>query len=160
MRTARHPEANGEPRGLPRRGASATGRSAEGWLVRSLYRDDKLSQPEIARRLDRHKSWVCRQLVLVEALDLAVQADVRLGLLVPRAAIALAALPRGNQVPASAVVIRRGLTVRQTERLIAMHALRIDIDGPSYRQHVAHERAAGRDGKLAQRAPRRDADRG
>jgi hypothetical protein len=30
----------------------------EGWLVRHLYRDDHLSQPEIARRLDRHKSWV------------------------------------------------------------------------------------------------------
>jgi hypothetical protein len=88
-------------------------------LVRSLYRDDKLSQPEIARRLDRHKSWVCRRLVLVEALDPAVQADVRLGLLAPRAAIALAALPRGNQVAASAVVIRRGLTVAQTERLVA-----------------------------------------
>jgi ParB/RepB/Spo0J family partition protein len=91
----------------------------QGWLVRSLYRDDKLSQSEIARRLDRHKSWVCRRLVLVEALDLAVQADVRLGLLAPRAAIALAALPRGNQVPASAVVIRRGLTVQQTERMVA-----------------------------------------
>lgn len=91
----------------------------QGWLVRSLYRDDKLSQPEIARRLDRHKSWVCRRLILVEALDLAVQADVRLGLIAPRAAIALAALPRGNQVAASAVVIRRGLTVAQTERLVA-----------------------------------------
>ncbi|HEX6692240.1 MAG TPA: ParB/RepB/Spo0J family partition protein, partial [Burkholderiales bacterium] len=91
----------------------------QGWLIRSLYRDDKLSQPEIARRLDRHKSWVCRRLVLVEALDLAVQGDVRLGLLAPRAAIALAGLPRGNQVPAAAVVIRRGLTVLQTERLVA-----------------------------------------
>ena len=91
----------------------------QGWLVRSLYRDDKLSQPEIARRLDRDKSWVCRRLILVEALDLAVQADVRLGLIAPRAAIALAALPRGNQVAASAVVIRRGLTVAQTERLVA-----------------------------------------
>ncbi len=91
----------------------------QGWLVRSLYRDDKLSQPEIARRLDRHKSWVCRRLILVEALDLAVQADVRLGLIAPRAAIALAALPRGNQVAASAVVIRRGLTVAQTEQLVA-----------------------------------------
>lgn len=90
----------------------------EGWLVRSLYRDDHLSQPEIARRLDRHKSWVCRRLILVEALDPAVQADVRIGLLAPRAAIALAGLPRGNQEPASAVVIRRGLTVRQTERLV------------------------------------------
>ena len=91
----------------------------EGWLVRSLYRDDHLSQPEIARRLDRHKSWVCRRLILVEALDLAIQADVRLGLVAPRAAIALAALPRGNQEAAAAVVIRRGLTVPQTEHLVA-----------------------------------------
>ena len=53
----------------------------EGWLVRSLYRDDGLSQPEIARYLDRHKSWVCRRLMLVEALDPVVQADVRVGLL-------------------------------------------------------------------------------
>jgi ParB-like chromosome segregation protein Spo0J len=91
----------------------------EGWLVRSLYRDDHLSQPEIARRLERHKSWVCRRLILVEALDPAVQADVRLGLLTPRAAVALRQLPRGNQHAASAVVIRRGLTVRQTELFVA-----------------------------------------
>jgi hypothetical protein len=39
--------------------------------------------------------------------------------LAPLAAIALAALPRGNQAAVSAVVIRRGLTVRQTERLAA-----------------------------------------
>lgn len=90
----------------------------EAWLVRSLYRDDGLSQPEIARRLSRHKSWVCRRLLLVEALDPTVQADVRLGLIAPRAAVALSALPRGNQHAASAVVIRRGLTVRQTELFV------------------------------------------
>jgi hypothetical protein len=28
----------------------------EAWLVRSLYRDDGLGQPEIARRMHRHKS--------------------------------------------------------------------------------------------------------
>jgi ParB/RepB/Spo0J family partition protein len=91
----------------------------EGWLVRSLYRDDRLSQPEIACRLGRHKSWVCRRLLLVEALDPAVQAEVRLGLLSPRAAVTLSQLPRGNQRPASAVVIHRGLTVRQTELFVA-----------------------------------------
>lgn len=91
----------------------------EAWLVRSLYREDGLTQPEIARRLSRHKSWVCRRLLLVEALDTAVQADVRLGLLAPRAAVALSALPRGNQKAASEVVIRRGLTVRQTELFVA-----------------------------------------
>ncbi len=90
----------------------------EGWLVRSLYRDDGLTQPEIARRMSRHKSWVCRRLMLVEALDPVVQADVRLGLLAPRAAVAVGRLPRGNQPAASAVVVRRGLTVRQTELLV------------------------------------------
>lgn len=91
----------------------------EGWLIRSLYREDSLSQGVIAKRLGRHKSWVCRRLMLVEALEPAVQADVRLGLLAPRAAVAVGQLPRGNQHAAAGVVIRRGLTVRQTELLVA-----------------------------------------
>jgi ParB-like chromosome segregation protein Spo0J len=90
----------------------------EAWLVRSLYREDRISQPEIARRMGRHKSWVWRRLMLVEALDPIVQADVRLGLIAARAAVAVSRLPRGNQQAASAVVIRRGLTVRQTELLV------------------------------------------
>jgi ParB/RepB/Spo0J family partition protein len=91
----------------------------EAWLIRSLYRDEGLSQPAIAARLGRHKSWVFRRLMLVEALDPAVQADVRLGLLAPRAATAVSQLPRGNQHGLAAVVIRRGLTVRQTELVVA-----------------------------------------
>jgi ParB/RepB/Spo0J family partition protein len=91
----------------------------EAWLIRSLYRDDGLSQPAIAARLGRHKSWVFRRLMLVEALDPAVQADVRLGRLAPRAATAMSQLPRGNQQGLAGVVIRRGLTVRQTEMLVA-----------------------------------------
>lgn len=91
----------------------------EGWLIRSLYRDDNLSQPTIAQRLGRDKSWVCRRLMLVESLDESVQADVRLGLLVPRAAMAIAQLPRGNQADAAEFAIRRGMTVRQTELFIA-----------------------------------------
>jgi len=114
----------------------------EAWLVRSLYRDDGLSQPEIARRMGRHKSWVCRRLMLVESLDPIVQSDVRLGLLAPRAAVAVGRLPRGNQNAASAVVMRRGLTVRQTELLVGEvldrdgHAARVELlarrmDAPS-----------------------------
>lgn len=90
----------------------------EAWLVRSLYREDRLSQPDIARLLGRHKSWVWRRLMLVEALDASVQSDVRLGLIAPRAALAVSRLPRGNQVAAGAVVIRRGLTTRQTDLLV------------------------------------------
>jgi ParB/RepB/Spo0J family partition protein len=90
----------------------------EAWIVRALYRDHGLSQGAIAARLGCHKSWVCRRLMLVEALDAGVQADVRLGLLAPRAAVLVAALPRGNQALASGAVIRRGLTVGQTARLV------------------------------------------
>lgn len=90
----------------------------EAWLVRSLYREDRVSQPEIARRMRRHKSWVWRRLMLVEALDPIVQIDVRLGLIAPRAAVAVSRLPRGNQQAASAVVVHRGLTVRQTDALV------------------------------------------
>lgn len=90
----------------------------EAWLVRSLYREDRVAQPEIARRMGRHKSWVWRRLMLVESLDPDVQANVRLGLIAARAAVAVSRLPRGNQQTASAVVIRRGLTVRQTDLLV------------------------------------------
>ena len=90
----------------------------EAWLVRSLYRGVHLSQPEIGARLGRHKSWVSRRLLVAEALDEAVQADVRLGLLAPRAASELAQLPRGNQRPAAQLVTRTGLTVRQTAQLV------------------------------------------
>ena len=90
----------------------------EAWIVRALYRDHGLSQGQIAACLRCHKSWVCRRLTLVEALETSVQADVRLGLLSARAAVLVSALPRGNQTLAAGVVIRRGLTVRQTAILV------------------------------------------
>jgi ParB/RepB/Spo0J family partition protein len=91
----------------------------EAWLVHSLCREHGLMQGAVAQKLGRHKSWVSRRLMLVEALDAAVQADVRLGLLAVRAAVALAQLPRGNQPAAAEVVVRRGLAVRQTEQLVS-----------------------------------------
>ena len=98
-----------------RRGLSAL---EEAWLVRSLYRTHALTQGAIGARLGRHKSWVCRRLLLAEQLNAAVQADVRLGLVTPRAALSLAALPRGNQKAAADVVARRALTTRQTDLLV------------------------------------------
>src|SRR5690606_14883068 len=84
----------------------------------SLYREDGMSLPQIGIAFGRHKSWVWRRLMLAEALDPIVQGDVRLGVLAPRAAVAVSRLPRGNQQAASAVVVRRGLTVRQTDLLV------------------------------------------
>jgi ParB-like chromosome segregation protein Spo0J len=90
----------------------------EGWIVRSLCREHGLSQGAVAHLMSRHKSWVSRRLLLVEALDEVVQADVRLGLLSARSALALAALPRGNQQRAAELVINRGMTTRQAEALV------------------------------------------
>jgi len=112
----------------------------EGWLIRSLYRDHHLTQPAIAARLGRHKSWVFRRLMLVEALDAAVQADVRLGLLAPRAAVVVGQLPRGNQEGAAKVVIRRGLTVRQTGLFVAEL---LDLDDDAARAHAIARRLEG-----------------
>jgi ParB-like chromosome segregation protein Spo0J len=131
----------------------------EAWLVRSLYRDDGLGQPEIARRMRRHKSWVCRRLMLVESLDPAVQADVRLGVLAPRAAIAVARLPRGNQHAASSVVARRGLTVRQTELLVDEV---LELDPAARAEHLVRRMDAppngGKPGPRPTRATRNEAD--
>jgi ParB-like chromosome segregation protein Spo0J len=131
----------------------------EAWLVRSLYRDDHLGQPEIARRMNRHKSWVWRRLMLVESLEPEVQADVRLGLLAPRAAVAVSRLPRGNQKAASSVVVRRGLTVAQTDLLVQEL---LDLETDSARAEFLDRRldgpVPGKPAVSSTRAARSEAD--
>jgi len=90
----------------------------EAWLVRSLYREDRLSQPQIAVLVARHKSWVCRRLALAESLSDELSASVRLGLVTATAAAELARLPRCNQDAVLRVITRRGLTTRQTAQLV------------------------------------------
>ena len=90
----------------------------EAWLVRSLYRDDGLTQPQIAVLLLRHKSWVCRRVALAEDLSDELAASVRLGLLPATAAAELARLQRCNQDEVGRTVMRRGLTTRQTAYLV------------------------------------------
>lgn len=90
----------------------------EAWLCRALCREQHLAQHEVARLLGRHKSWVCRRLMLVEGLDEQVQTDVRLGLLAPRSAVELCRLPRGNQPAAASLSMKRGMTVAQTARMV------------------------------------------
>jgi ParB-like chromosome segregation protein Spo0J len=90
----------------------------EAWLVRSLYREDRLTQPQIALLLSRHKSWVCRRLALAESLSDELTASVRLGLVAARAAAELARLPRGHQDAVMRVITRRGLSTRQSAQLV------------------------------------------
>lgn len=90
----------------------------EAWVVRSLYREDKVDQPHIAQLLGHDKSWVCRRLTLAEELSDELTASVRLGLVSATAAVDLARLQRCNQDAVAQVVARRGLTTRQTSRLV------------------------------------------
>jgi ParB/RepB/Spo0J family partition protein len=113
----------------------------EGWIVRALHRDHGVSQGAIAARMRCHKSWICRRLMLVEALDTSLQADVRLGLLSTRAAVLLSALPRGNQSAAAGAVIGRGLTVRQT--VVLVREL-VDAPGPEEAAAVLARWSSGR----------------
>lgn len=90
----------------------------EGWLVRWLIREHGLSQGGIAKLMGKHKSWVSRRLMLVDSLEPTVQSDVRLGLLTPRSALSVAALPRGNQQQAAELIMNHGMTTRQAEWLV------------------------------------------
>ncbi len=90
----------------------------EGWLVRWLRRKHGLSQGGIAKLMGKHKSWVSRRLMLVDSLELTVQSDLRLGLLSPRSAQSIAALPRGNQQQAAELIMNQGMTTQQAERLV------------------------------------------
>ena len=90
----------------------------EGWLVRSLYREDALTQPQIAMLMERHKSWVCRRLALAEDLSDELTANVRLGLISATAAGELGRLQRCNQDEVAGLVARCGLTTRQVARLV------------------------------------------
>jgi ParB/RepB/Spo0J family partition protein len=90
----------------------------QAWVIRALYREDHLTQAQIARLLERDKSWVCRRLALAEGLSSGVEADVRLGLLGLRSTLEISRLPRGNQDGCARVVVQRGLTTRQTSKLV------------------------------------------
>lgn len=89
-------------------------------VIRSLYREDGLSQVEIAALLGRHKSWVCRRLALVERLCDDVVDHLKLGLICPTTGRELAKLPRGNQPEALKTVLKYRFTTNETARLVSM----------------------------------------
>lgn len=90
----------------------------EAWIVQALVREDGLSQVEAARLLNRHKSWVCRRLALLERLGDEAQAELRLGLLSPGLARQLTRLPVGNQPAVLAAARRDCLTALEVQGVI------------------------------------------
>ncbi len=89
-------------------------------VIRSLHRHDGLTQEQIAGILNRHSSWVCRRLSLVERLCEEVVENLKLGLINMTTGRELAKLPRGNQVKALKTVIDHDLDTRETARLVSL----------------------------------------
>jgi ParB-like chromosome segregation protein Spo0J len=90
----------------------------EAWIVQALVREDGLSQVEAAQLLNRHKSWVCRRLALLERLGTEAQAELRLGLLSPGLARQLTRLPVGNQAEVLAAARRDALTALEVQGVV------------------------------------------
>jgi ParB/RepB/Spo0J family partition protein len=90
----------------------------EALVLQSLYREDGLTQIEMAVLLGRDKSWVSRRISLIERLSEEVQEDIRLGLISVITGRDLAKLPRGNQKEAAEAILKRRYTTREAAKLI------------------------------------------
>ena len=105
-------------------GLNAAGRHTreleEAWIVNALIREDGMSQLAVAELLDRHKSWVCRRLALVERLVDEAREEMRVGLLTPTAARALVQLPAGNQVEVLACARREKLNTIELRGVVEL----------------------------------------
>ena len=79
-----------------------------------------MTQTQIGQILNRHKSWVSRRIGLIERLHPELVEQIRNGILPPGAARRLLALPQGNQLELSTVVMHHGLSCQQTELLVRL----------------------------------------
>jgi len=91
----------------------------ESLIVKSLYREDKLSQVELGVLFGKDKSWVCRRISLCEDLSDEVIEHLRLGLICMAIGRELTRLPRGNQEKALACIVKHRLSSRETHKLVS-----------------------------------------
>lgn len=108
----------------------------EAWIVQALVREDGLSQLQVAELLERHKSWVCRRLALLERLSEECREDLRLGLLSPTMARQLTRLPAGNQAEVVAATRREHLTAAEVHAVVD---LIVACPGRAQVEFILHE---------------------
>lgn len=108
----------------------------EAWIVQALVREDGLSQLQVAELLERHKSWVCRRLALLERLSEECREDLRLGLLSPTMARQLTRLPAGNQAEVVAATRREHLTAAEVHAVVD---LIVACTGRAQVEFILHE---------------------
>jgi len=118
----------------------------EGGGLKRLIEEFKLTHDEVARAIGRSRASVTNLLRLLE-LAPAVQAMVQEGKLDMGHARALLALSRPRQVEVAHQVVLKGLSVRETERLVqdataapkaaARHARKLDGDARRLQEELA-----------------------
>ncbi|MBW1953710.1 MAG: ParB/RepB/Spo0J family partition protein [Deltaproteobacteria bacterium] len=92
----------------------------EAWLLRDLVKNEGFSMARAGALFGRSKSWACRRLKLLSALDPRVKEEVALGRLKPRLAQELTRLPRGNeQVKALEIIKEHHLNKEEVARLVS-----------------------------------------
>lgn len=90
----------------------------EAMLVRELIDADGLTQTEVARILEKHKSWVNRRLLMIRRLAPEIIEDIKLQLLPPGSAPALARLHHCDQAEFSIAIQNHRLFTKQITRLV------------------------------------------
>lgn len=92
----------------------------EAWLLKDLVQNEGFSFTRAGALFGRSKSWVCRRLKLLSALDPRVKEEVAAGRLKPRLAHELTRLPQGNeQLAALAAIKEHHLNKEEVARLVA-----------------------------------------
>ncbi|HWG41837.1 MAG TPA: ParB N-terminal domain-containing protein [Gemmataceae bacterium] len=90
----------------------------EAWIVCSLVREERLTQPEAAQLLGHNKSWISRRLALLEKLCASAKEDMALGLLSPSMARQLTRLPAGNQEELLVAIRRDDLSAMEVKQVV------------------------------------------
>lgn len=90
----------------------------EALIVRELVLVDGLNQVEAARLLDRHKSWVCRRLMMIQALAPEVIEDLRLDMVPAGVGPLLARLPQRNQSDFVIAIQKHNLRSNEINKLV------------------------------------------
>lgn len=90
----------------------------EGVLIRELVEVDGLMQVDVAAMLERHKSWVSRRLEMIRRLAPQIVEDLKLGLIPPGSAVALARLPERNQADLASTIQTHKLQAKQCKLLV------------------------------------------
>jgi ParB/RepB/Spo0J family partition protein len=103
---------------LLNRGPQSMTMLEEALLLKEMLKQG-MSQQVIAELVQRHKSWVCRRIGLVQSLHPELLEQMKLGLLQPGVARRLLSLPQGNQLLLAAAAMKAKLGPSKTEKLVS-----------------------------------------